>query len=109
MTATEFQQAAAHGGTAPDPDAWRGFKGLIWRDSVSVRDFIIENYLPYEGDASFLAGPTERSTSAMVGFQSGRVQFTDLTSYPALVQKDVRRPVEQRWMDHRHLAAIMHA
>ena len=47
--------------------------------------------------------------SAMVGFQSGRVQFTDLTSYPALVEKDVRRPVEQRWMDHRHLATIMRA
>ena len=47
--------------------------------------------------------------SAMVGFQSGRVQFTDLTSYPALVDKDVRRPVEQRWMDHRHLATIMRA
>jgi 6-phosphofructokinase 1 len=47
--------------------------------------------------------------SAMVGFQSGRVQFTDLTSYPVLVESDVRRPVEQRWMEHRDLATIMRA
>ncbi|OBI82384.1 6-phosphofructokinase [Mycobacterium sp. E740] len=47
--------------------------------------------------------------SAMVGFQSGRLQFTDLTSYPALVDEDARRPVEQRWMDHRGLATIMRA
>ncbi len=45
--------------------------------------------------------------SAMIGFQSGRQQFTDLTSYPALVEPDVRRPVEQRWMDSRRLAVIM--
>lgn len=47
--------------------------------------------------------------SAMVGFQSGRLQFTDLTSYPALVDDDARRPIEQRWMDHRDLATIMRA
>jgi formate C-acetyltransferase len=62
MTAMDIKQATAHGGAAGDHDAWRGFKGLIWRDSISVRDFIKENYTPYEGDASFLAGPTERTT-----------------------------------------------
>ncbi|GAB93095.1 6-phosphofructokinase [Gordonia rhizosphera] len=45
--------------------------------------------------------------SAMIGFQSGRQQFTDLTSYPALIESDVRRPVEQRWMESRRLAVIM--
>ena len=45
--------------------------------------------------------------SAMIGFQSGRLQFTDLTSYPTLVEKDVQRPLEQRWMDRRGLAHIM--
>jgi 6-phosphofructokinase 1 len=45
--------------------------------------------------------------SAMVGVQSGRVQFTDLTSYPTLVQRDVQRPVEQRWLAQRPLARIM--
>ena len=45
--------------------------------------------------------------SAMIGFQSGRLQFTDLTSYPALVEPDVQRPREQRWMAQRPLARVM--
>ncbi|MFJ5234581.1 formate C-acetyltransferase [Kitasatospora sp. NPDC088391] len=42
--------------------AWDGFKGGLWRDAIDVRDFIQQNYTPYEGDGSFLAGPTERTT-----------------------------------------------
>ncbi|AUG77357.1 formate acetyltransferase [Kitasatospora sp. MMS16-BH015] len=42
--------------------AWEGFKGGLWRDAIDVRDFIQQNYTPYEGDAAFLAGPTERTT-----------------------------------------------
>ncbi|MER5636455.1 formate C-acetyltransferase [Kitasatospora sp. NPDC002227] len=42
--------------------AWEGFKGGLWRDAIDVRDFIQQNYAPYEGDASFLAGPTGRTT-----------------------------------------------
>ena len=38
---------------------WEGFKGRIWKDEVNVRDFIQKNYTPYEGDESFLVGPTE--------------------------------------------------
>ncbi|GAA3030940.1 hypothetical protein GCM10020000_04720 [Streptomyces olivoverticillatus] len=49
----------------PDADsragAWRGFLGRRWREHIDVRDFIQANYTPYEGDASFLAGPTERT------------------------------------------------
>jgi 6-phosphofructokinase 1 len=45
--------------------------------------------------------------SAMLGFQSGRLQFTDLTSYPNLVRTDVQRPIEQRWMAQRPLARVM--
>ncbi|BAU83909.1 formate acetyltransferase [Streptomyces laurentii] len=41
--------------------AWKGFKGGLWRDAIDVRDFIQQNYTPYEGDASFLAGPTDRT------------------------------------------------
>jgi 6-phosphofructokinase 1 len=57
----------------------------------------------------FLADELESGTraSAMIGFQSGRLQFTDLTSYPTLVQRDAQRPVEQRWMAQRPLAQIM--
>ena len=40
-------------------EQWAGFKGRKWTHSVDVRDFIQENYTPYEGDESFLEGPTE--------------------------------------------------
>ena len=40
-------------------EAWRGFKGTHWLDEVDVRDFIQQNYAPYDGDESFLTGPTE--------------------------------------------------
>ncbi|WP_438295525.1 formate C-acetyltransferase [Streptomyces sp. HUAS TT7] len=43
--------------------AWKGFKGGLWRDAVDVRDFIQRNYTPYDGDGSFLAGPTERTAA----------------------------------------------
>ncbi|WP_457030174.1 formate C-acetyltransferase [Kitasatospora sp. P5_F3] len=47
----------------PQSGAWDGFKGGLWRDSIDVRDFIQQNYTPYLGDSSFLAGPTERTTA----------------------------------------------
>ncbi|MBB6347844.1 formate C-acetyltransferase [Nonomuraea muscovyensis] len=47
--------------TAVEVDAWRGFQGADWRSTIDVRAFIQANYTPYEGDASFLAGPTERT------------------------------------------------
>ena len=39
--------------------AWEGFEGRLWKEEVNVRDFIQNNYKPYDGDESFLAGPTE--------------------------------------------------
>ena len=42
-------------------EAWEGFEGGTWTDEVDVRDFIQRNYTPYEGDESFLVGPTERT------------------------------------------------
>ncbi|WNM25187.1 formate C-acetyltransferase [Demequina capsici] len=42
--------------------AWRGFTSGPWRDAINVRDFIQLNYTPYDGDDTFLAGPTERTT-----------------------------------------------
>ncbi|WP_099331955.1 formate C-acetyltransferase [Actinomyces minihominis] len=42
--------------------AWRGFEPGLWQDFVDVRDFVQLNYTPYEGDATFLVGPTERTT-----------------------------------------------
>ena len=43
-------------------EAWKGFAGGTWRQEIDVRDFIQKNYTPYEGDESFLAGPTECTT-----------------------------------------------
>ena len=42
-------------------DAWDGFVKGHWSEAIDVRDFIQRNYTPYEGDASFLAGPTEKT------------------------------------------------
>ena len=38
---------------------WEGFSGRLWKEGIDVRDFIQNNYTPYDGDESFLAGPTE--------------------------------------------------
>ena len=40
-------------------EAWQGFVGGNWEHEIDVRDFIQKNYTPYDGDESFLAGPTE--------------------------------------------------
>ena len=45
-------------------EEWKklGFKRGLWDKEIDVRDFIQKNYTPYEGDSSFLAGPTEKTT-----------------------------------------------
>lgn len=40
-------------------EQWEGFAGRIWKEEVNVRDFVQNNYKPYDGDESFLAEPTE--------------------------------------------------
>ena len=40
-------------------EQWNGFEGRLWKEEINVRDFIQKNYKPYDGDESFLAGPTE--------------------------------------------------
>ena len=44
-------------------EQWNGFEAGIWSKEVDVRDFIQKNYTPYEGDSSFLQGPTEATTA----------------------------------------------
>ncbi|AWK89666.1 formate C-acetyltransferase [Azospirillum thermophilum] len=46
---------------AEQPAPWRGFAAGVWRKEVNVRDFIVRNVAPYEGDSSFLAGPTGKT------------------------------------------------
>lgn len=59
MTTTADGSATTAGATAPA--AWRTFETGPWTESVDVRDFMQRNYTPYEGDASFLAGPTAKT------------------------------------------------
>lgn len=40
-------------------EQWHGFKGRKWMEEINTRDFIQNNYTPYDGDESFLTGPTE--------------------------------------------------
>ena len=42
-------------------DGWNGFKIGKWQNEINVRDFIQENYTPYEGNSEFLVGPTEKT------------------------------------------------
>ena len=42
-------------------EGWKGFEEGPWTEGIDVRDFIQRNYTPYDGDASFLAGPTEKT------------------------------------------------
>lgn len=48
--------------SAPRIEPWQGFSAGAWRDEIAVREFINANYTPYGGDASFLVGPTDRTT-----------------------------------------------
>ena len=56
--ATAAAQETAREKIAP---AWIGFKLSLWQKEINVRDFIQQNYTPYEGDASFLAFATQRT------------------------------------------------
>ena len=51
-------------------EQWKGFEGRLWREEVNTRDFIQKNYRPYDGDESFLAGPTE-ATDRLWGILQG--------------------------------------
>ncbi|GAB2533071.1 pyruvate formate lyase family protein [Brachybacterium huguangmaarense] len=56
--ATEEQTVTGNDAAA---DPWVGFAAGPWQDAIDVRDFIQRNYTPYDGDASFLAGPTDKT------------------------------------------------
>ena len=48
--------------TSEKASHWAGFHIGLWQSEINVRDFIQQNYTPYHGDESFLAGATERTT-----------------------------------------------
>ena len=53
-----------------DFEQWEGFEGSLWKEEVNVRDFIQKNYTVYDGDESFLAGPTD-ATNKLWGILQG--------------------------------------
>ena len=52
-----------------DFEQWEGFEGSLWKEEVNVRDFIQKNYTVYDGDESFLAGPTDATNNFGVFFK----------------------------------------
>ncbi|QPL06390.1 MULTISPECIES: formate C-acetyltransferase [Actinomyces] len=59
MTTEVTASATAENGATRD--AWEGFEKGSWSEGIDVRDFIQRNYTPYAGDASFLAGATDKT------------------------------------------------
>jgi formate C-acetyltransferase len=57
MTVTTVPAATTAEATAP----WRGFRTGLWQNEINVRDFIQQNYEPYDGDGRFLAPATART------------------------------------------------
>ena len=45
---------------------WEGFQKATWANEINVRSFIRHNYTPYDGDDSFLAGPTQNTLDLCV-------------------------------------------
>ncbi|MBQ9205688.1 MAG: formate C-acetyltransferase [Treponema sp.] len=52
-----------------EQEAWKGFTGRLWKEEINVRDFIQENYTMYNGDQSFLAGPTDATNKLFAELQ----------------------------------------
>jgi len=61
MTIPENHKTDLKNHHSEDREPWHGFKAGRWQTEVDVRDFIQQNYTPYEGEASFLCGATERT------------------------------------------------
>ena len=71
--------------TAP----WIGFETGLWQKEINVRDFFQQNYKPYDGDASFLAGATDRLI--IVQPNAGLPQLVDGKPYYALTPAELTR------------------
>ena len=89
-------------------EQWQGFKGSKWQDEVDVRDFIQNNYKPYNGDESFLEGPTESTNTLWAKLQKLQKEerakggvldmetevVSSLTAYgPGYLDKDLEKVV----------------
>ena len=89
-------------------EQWQGFKGSKWQDEVDVHDFIQNNYKPYNGDESFLEGPTESTNTLWAELQKLQKEerakggvldmetevVSSLTAYgPGYLDKDLEKVV----------------
>ena len=89
-------------------EQWQEFKGSKWQDEVDVRDFIQNNYKPYNGDESFLEGPTESTNTLWAELQKLQKEerakggvldmetevVSSLTAYgPGYLDKDLEKVV----------------
>ena len=87
---------------------WNGFKGKKWTEEIDVRDFIQNNYAPYDGDESFLTDPTEATNDLWKQLQALQKEERDnngvldmetevvssITAYPAAyMNKDLEKIV----------------
>ena len=58
---------------------WDGFEGRLWKEEINVRQFIQDNYTPYDGNEDFLAGPTEATALGNISVQMiAAGEFADL-------------------------------
>ena len=57
MSVVPLQEKTATASTSP----WQGFRGGLWQTEINVRDFVQQNYEPYDGDAAFLVSATTRT------------------------------------------------
>ena len=62
-------------------EAWQGFNGTDWKESINVRDFIQHNYTPYEGDESFLAEATSATLALWEKVMAG-IRIENATHAP---------------------------
>ena len=90
------------------PAAWKGFKGGHWQEEINIRDFIQNNFTQYNGDESFLAGPTaatktlndkvlalkkeERAAGGVLDADT-KVVSTITSHGPGYIQKDLEKIV----------------
>ena len=58
---------------------WDGFEGRLWKEEINVRQFIQDNYTPYDGDESFLADPTDATNKLWDALQKSVLKAAFLT------------------------------
>ena len=90
-------------------EAWAGFNGRKWKEDINVRDFIQNNYTQYDGDESFLAGPTEATDTLWGALQKLQKEerrkdgvldmetkvVSSITAYPAAYMSDELKGLEK--------------